>query len=379
MRKLREMQEENEQLKHQMRPSKRGKRYVAMQPETQKFMKESLKRHVWRKINFVSSVDQESKLAYEIVKSCDLSSFQGDTAKAESERRDFVAIYTDACVAMLNEHRNYVNTEIKKVCFRYMAANNGNMPNYDNIEEIVQREPSADKALFAWWWDEILPAVTGCKDMWSVKQRYYGTISRYLATTSDGKKIPIITPALEAYAAFIIDNNLAKWKACYKLGEQHPGKSIKCVHTGTENATSIDSKGNIIVYTAHMNNKKYRTKHTNPNSGQQRYGGFSRQSIQETYIPLKNENKKARKDRDSHRLETQVLEHLRQVNDITCETYELERKKLGKKEKSQETLEEIDGLFSDFEYDSGELHDESGEKNDDDQDGEGQNDGSADV
>ena len=136
---------------------------------------------------------------------------------------------------LLKSRGKTVSTSFHAV-FKYVPVNASNsqqksdqllgheIPSLDKILKVVGRDPNCDIATFVWWWDTILPAVTGRDSFWNNQVRYYTTICKHVHNVN-GKSTHCITPQLEAFALLTVESNRSKWtKMAEEIRKNHPNK-----------------------------------------------------------------------------------------------------------------------------------------------------------
>ena len=187
----------------------------------------------------------------------------------------WVEDYKHVVSSCWNEHRNYVQGRIKKVCTDYLKAGK-DLPSVDAVERVLYRRSDHDENVFAWWWDVILPMAVGNKVHWNHKVRYFEKISESNIGTSAQKNIP---PSTEAFAFVVYESNRAKWVRMKELKEENPG--LKMVVLDDKNSKKKKSDFNVsdpeCFYAFTSEEPDLIARWTNPRSGQSKFGGWKRE------------------------------------------------------------------------------------------------------
>ena len=310
----------------------------------------ALKEHCWRKSTFCQTEEDVKILAAKVCKKSGYAQWEPENPNCDANIKKYVDDNWQAFSALLNEHRNAVNGKIQKVAHRYLTENETeHLPPLDELKKIIVRDEELDRDLFAWWWEEVLPAVVGNSHHWDHKIYNYATISGHRATRDDGNAGKLndgyVSPLLEAYAYFAFENNYTKWATTWKLKKVFPGKKHQpCTNfkkyrgTPDENYPFVmPSKDNKTIYIASdieaKEGTKYplRTLYSDPNAGQQTFGGFRKGAV-DIAMGYYEECRDGRKSASGRKLEKEMYDILRTDKGITKNSYEEQMKK-GKKQK----------------------------------------------
>jgi ribosomal protein S18 len=242
--------------------------------------------------------------------------------------REFVDEHAKLINRTITDKRNYVQSRTKEAAFAWMADHNGTLPSVQQLKDCALRkinlEDPVDKEVFKWYWTVLLVDAHTTNEWGNVMMISYPSQAR-----TDEDKL-IITSASEALAVLMLDNNRDKWLAMYKY-----------LHT--------DKKGDKIPKRTKDNKEDddlkalFNAKYTVQDGGQKPFGGWIKQGKQE-FVKLKNDIKKAKKEKYFVEVEKKFLEMLRKENPKLSEDAERPKKR-AKIAKPEDVIETFDDDF----------------------------------
>ena len=172
-------------------------------------IKDAINDKAWRVSQFVSDSKQALDYAQNVLASSGINEFKGDSPQAIQNRDTFSNNHSNEIAKLLNQKRSNIISKLKDVVEEYWRSHKKKkMPSLDELLKIIRREEDVDEALFMWWWSRVLPNVVGNCSHWNEKIFYYTKICTH--KDNDPKKTPFVTPALEAFAFIVIENNHKK-------------------------------------------------------------------------------------------------------------------------------------------------------------------------
>ena len=319
-------------------------------------LKLAIQDSVWAKAPVLSSKTDRDKFAQAVAKASDLPMFGHTDKDHRANITKFVHTYSNGVIQLLNEKRSGAVGNIKKRVMDEFAQHVGHeIPALDKILKVVGRDPKCDIATFAWWWDTILPAVTGRDSFWNNQVRYYTTICKHMHNVN-GKSTHCITPQLEAFALLTVESNRSKWtKMAEEIRKNHPNK-VKFLAKEQKEGSVKDPD---VVYIVMKGDTDYDGKYTNAKSGQQALGGYTEDGYKMYAIWLALNKEARNKDRRMglgamEHLENKVKNTLRKKFNITAKSYKELLKGQGKRTKQVDSAAKkkvAADLFSDSDVD----------------------------
>ena len=304
----------------------------------------SIKTVCWRSCNLVTSTPQARRFAQQAALASDIPAFAASAGSARTAAiNKFVDENVTVCTKLLSNHRSNCNNKLREVCMEYLSDNKAkNLPSLIDLQAIVNREADADIDLFKWWWDKVLPCVTGVDDDWNHKVRYYTTIFNH---KQNGQWV--ITPAIEVFALFMIMNAASRWEQMYAKRPSIGKRTFKFRNKKGKPETEKHKYHYVYLEDEPL----YKTKYTKNDAGQVKFGGFEDGVLDDNYIKWVAEAKAIRVQYPSRcrNIEKKVLKELRLEQHIDSKSYAEHRKKCGKKAPKQpKVVAEVPGLFLDF-------------------------------
>ena len=285
-----------------------------------------IKTKVWRLVKFVSTEEDLKRAAIKIL---GLSGIQGyDITSKEPEEVAKVDEWCDEnsqiVSSQLNDHRSYVVSRIKDVCFEYLDEHVGKeLPSIQQILYILDRDTRSQEAVFIWWWDKVLEKATGNTIHWNQDIRYYETISASLVGNTP--KVLNMTSSTEAFAAVCYESNRQKWHRMHQLKKENPKKKhIKIF----KNAGEVKNRNPAHHYAYTDDYPELESTYTDSKAGQQKFGGWKTAGL-DKFVKLRIANAKARRTTGGKELEALTLAKLREVQGITSKDPEEQRRIAG--------------------------------------------------
>lgn len=234
----------------------------------------------------------------------------GNTQKSWGSAEKWGAVYQDSLAKEINETRQFVQQRMHHACNEYMAENNGLLPEISEIEAILKREiPEDDEQAihtFTWWWDKLLPSVTGNKFDWSPKIKYYATISKAKPNDPVDEDDLAMPPNTEAFGAVFLENYRETYMEQYQKKQEDP-------------------EADLTIRKDSENKNKYSRLHV----GQNLFGAWKEEGLLRFNF-LKEMNVEGRKKKESRDIESKILNILRRKNKIEGERPPGRKKKASK-------------------------------------------------
>ena len=314
--------------------------------------------HVFKSFKFLTDDDGETRLAEAVMAKLPLKGFVGSGDAVAIQRQNFLASYAEVCTKVLNEQRNYTMSGIKEVCFKYMDKHDkAELPRIQDIMACIKRtlplrlKKNLEVAL--WWVDYLMPKFTGNGKEFSTRIRYYETIST--AKTNDTFDLPDMTVESEAFGYLVYENNYKRWPCQWQLEKDHPDKEAK-TQVLSKRKKDFEPKDGYKYFFVEEH-KDLGTPYTNPDAGQQQFGGWLLEGL-ERYMKLVKHIRRARASPEGQAWEAKLLEELRKSRNITGRTHKEQLRIRGKKSPNQAKIPctiSASDLFGDNDDDDEEL------------------------
>ena len=317
-----------------------GKKATQKQPGYSKghanTMERTVKHKVFRRIKFIQNEKQERQLAEWAFDASGLANeepfLQPNTpegrARFEELKEACVIRYMPVCREALNNHRSYIQQQLKNKMWEWRAKTKKPFPTVDQIIEVATRnlpplgeDPSPEDqnaydevmAIAILYWDVLLPAVAG-NAWWRWGIRSTTTISK-AQVGGDA----CITAGTEAMAVLCYENCLDKWNEIWELQKKDPKAKIPKKKNDSES-------------------QKFRGLFSNPFAGQAKYGGWNRKGIAR-FKELRTLISEARGDEENcEEWEQKVLVAVRVDHDLSEEVND----KAGDDNEDEDEEEESD-------------------------------------
>lgn len=305
----------------------------------------------WRKVKFVQNDAQLTQVCGKVMDYMGLG-------KGEEEDKEVYAIrlntfelkFGDKILQEVNNLRSYVLGQLRDVATHYMDQNGGRLPQIADLEKVVFRDPTMDMDLMEWWWDEVLPKATGYADCWKESKRWFGTITR-LAPPDDIKK-KYITAETEAFALLNFENSAGKWEKHREISQlaAFRNKNITILYKKTP-AENPAPKTPRQAYAHIQTYPGLKTKWTQPNAGQAKFGGWSKEGMTRYSAILKACKEGRANQPQCDEIEQKALASLREKHGIeatilTYEDYQKARGRSKPKKAPKEAIEAVDGCLN---------------------------------
>ena len=310
-----------------------------------------IKEEVFKICKFITGQKQENNFILHVIEALNKEEFDGDTEEAAKEKTEFQIDYGGFCVKVLNDHRNYVQSRLKNGAWQWMDENLGQLPPFRDMLLCAQRklevnDANADSILY--YVDHMMPLMSGIASDFSIKLRYYHTISHCKSRT-DSCLIDI-TPQTEAFGLIVMENTKDKWPKLYELEATIVDKDKKRIQVLKEKKILMQRERTLQSFFYITDYPELDTKYTESNVGQQECGGWSNDGVLR-YVKFKDVITYARTTDYGIKWENDVKELLRKKHNVTQPTFELQRKHEGKSTggKPKEPVKEVAEL--DLEYD----------------------------
>lgn len=179
---------------------------------------------IWRVTKFILSEDRGRKVAMACIKIMKWVGTIGDEPAAIKGREDFVDAYWTVVIKLFNEHRTYVNGEIKKVFYKWWLDHGNTLPTVAEIKSCLDRtvdiEDDDECELFEFYWNCLIPKACGNMQDWDTDHRYYMTISKGAPPGKPNE--PYVTPSTEAYILSVYQSNRTRWLSMFEIKKKFP-------------------------------------------------------------------------------------------------------------------------------------------------------------
>ena len=321
-------------LNEQLATTKKKAKVVAAKPlllEKEDPVIEEIKKVVntdlWRHCKFIQSEKQKVSVTKWILGKLGLA-----VTMDKDHQRNWIHTYKDVPNSALNGRCSYAQSEMKKKVFEWIKKQKEkNVPIDDRLplpETILKCalrtvESDEEKAVFAWYWDDLLASVVGIQD-WGPNIRHYTTITEakvphtdpYSKASSHPEKL--ITKSQEAFVVVCYENCYAKWREMHRYLEAHPGSKL------TEDPE--------------YKNGKYDGRYTDSRSGQKTFSGWKQEGLDQFNLIQAQILESRTKDEAGRaailQLEKDCLASLRQKRGLEAADAESEHKLKHRKKKN---------------------------------------------
>ena len=150
-------------------------------------------------------------------------------------RKEWVPVYESNVNRLVNAHRTYVCSEIKKKLEAYWIAHDKTLPSIDRFKACLMRTLAPDNvddmALFTFWVDKILVAACGNKWDWCKDVRYKHKISEAGYQLNDDGEIDKdymnMNGGTEAFALLCIENYYDQLPDQWQWKLDNPGERLQ--------------------------------------------------------------------------------------------------------------------------------------------------------
>ena len=268
------------------------------------YINKCIKEQLWRVTKFIKGPGVRTKNANKVYDLLDLK-------EMGYRRKEWVPVYESNVNRLLNAHRTYVVSEIKKRLEAYWLANDKTLPSIDRFKACLLRtlapDNEDDMALFTFWVDKILVAACGNKWDWCKNVRYAQKISEAGYRLMDDGEIDKgnmnMNGGTEAFAFLCIENYYAQMPLQWQWRLDNPGDNLppQC-----KEKTRVERGYH----------KFPASKWTESHQGQQTFGGWD-EAAQVLFQEYKEANEAVRLKDISKKLEMDVLAKLKVDNGIT--------------------------------------------------------------
>ena len=172
-----------------------------------------------------------------------------------------------------------------KRAMEWMKTHHGNLPTVKQIWECSRRNldltQEDNHEIIIYWLDYHLPKVSGLGHEFKEKIRHYEPVSQ--AKTNKKGALFDITAESEAFGLLVLENNYSKWKEIYRIStrkiRRQKAKSIrvttKRADPSKKKTAKKHKKEKEEYLVCELDNEELKTVYTKPNSGQEKWGGWS--------------------------------------------------------------------------------------------------------
>jgi len=293
-------------------------------------IRREVKKNMWRKCKFVTSIQTQNAFASAVLVYLNFSDFEGNSPEILAKKAQWVELHGADCTKILNDHRNYVAGRIKEACVGWMKTHEGSLPTKSDLTKCLTRDidlnNAEEKELYAWWWSDVLGVAVGNMTNWGTEQRLYSTIST--SAPRDKPLILNVPPSTEAIAALIIENNLQRWPSLYKVKCDYPllPQVIKNKRDHHINKVWVE------LDKVYCQGPSFQCPYTDNTVGQCKFAGWTREGI-DRFKALTKMNKLAWETDKCKEVEANYLQMLRDSKGITKPT--LAEQNAAKRRKTQ--------------------------------------------
>ena len=310
----------------------------------QLLIREVVRGALWRGVKIPYGKKQQEKACNMVIPLLKLPSLLGNSDDAKAAREKWKETYKPYLIAYINAHRGYVQSQIKKVCWGYMAKNGGKLPSKTDMVLVLKRELDMENenhvALFEFYWEKLLVKGAGCKYHWDAEKRHYEEISKAAPPNTPAKTY--ITPSTEAFVVVTLESNRQRWELVYAKEQEYQGKRVIVnpkIKEGEEEVTEGTNKeGEECVY---LNDQKYLPLYTKMDQGQSKDPSWTKEG-RDRFSHLVQLNKDARATDACIEVESAFLEKLRTKLGLKYKSLEEENKAKRRKVAPKEVEEEED-------------------------------------
>jgi hypothetical protein len=333
------------QLQEELVIAQAAKRHKAAkekgQSQMEVFIKAGIKKDLWRGVKMAYGEKQQREVAALCLKVLNLSDFKGNSLDVKKRVIAWIDTYFGVVTKEINEHRGYVQTQIRGFVLKYMQANNGYFPPSELLLACLERKIDLNNEdqvqVFELYWDNLLSKAAGNKHDWSPAHSHYVRITD--GAPPNNPNSLYITPSTEAFLVAVIESNEERWAETYRQKQANPGKQIAFFPTWKDNTREppTESADGKIVY---VYGDEFLGKYTEANKGQTRNPGWTKKG-RNRFKALMALNKAAREKPETLALEQAFLNRLRAKYNLTCRNKEEEdRNKRRKNKNKKEVVEE---------------------------------------
>ena len=217
-----------------------------------------------------------------------------------------------------------------------MSKNRGRYPSVDDIKKCAERKiaTEADRELYVWYINSLLPAACGNKYEWPESKRPFEYPSTFhLQNKPNSQHIPCST---EAYIVAAWSNYIAVWKNQYDWLQQHEGEESKMPKPRIKKGKKPTDQ-----------EKQFLAKWTSSDdSSTNKWGGWRREGII-YFHQVQLAIAKARKTDECKEVERQGMEDLRLKLNITVTTEDeyLKTKRRKSTQRVEDQMEEVKFMY----------------------------------
>lgn len=250
------------------------------------------KEELWRSTKFMTCKEDLENGTEKVMSFCGF-----DEGKTVEEQNSFVVTYNTIVKKALNQQRNYLTAELKKLAFTCFLKKGKPLPNAGVLLACAMRQVSeTNEAKFKWYWTQALTKVVNSKQ-WNKEIFYYHTPTLAKMDSSDPKSKFLFTVSHEAMICLVWENNYEKWQKQYAFTQDPENKG--------KPQPNLPGKW------------------TTSDSGQAEWGGWSAVGLQEYNVYKKKirDGRKGRKD-DIRAFEQKILAQLREEAGIVADNHE---------------------------------------------------------
>jgi hypothetical protein len=238
---------------------------------------------------------------------------------------------------------------MKEAVYGWLQDRDDLPPTEEEIDLVLERsmdmKDERHSDIMIWYWDELLPAAVVEKGCWKQNTRYFNIIS--VSKREIGNGLRFITPATEAFALAVYVNYFSGWHEMYKLRKQlekdHPKNKLKFQPRKKKSPSDPDYVVDLGRQTCYLQSPKYEAKWTKSDRGNSVAGGWSQTGML-VYKRFYDQLEAKREDAQRIEAEKIILAELRQIMNITADSWEDMTPKKGGKKKKNKT--EDDGFIA---------------------------------
>jgi hypothetical protein len=300
-------------------------------------IKHIIKSDVWRGVKLAFGVKNQKQAAGLCLTALNLKDFQGDSDEVKKKRQEWIDHYYGVVTRETNEHRGYVQTQIRHAVLKYMAVHGGNFPPSEKFVACLERkldlDSEADYHVFQLYWDTLIPKAAGNKHDWNTSHSHYMRMCD--GAPPNNPESLYVTPSTEAFLVATLESNEERWAETYRQKLAHPGQKVHFFPTWDykKGQPLTESPNGEYVY---VYGDQFLGKYTDSNKGQTRNPGWTKAG-RNRLKELAALNKAARANPENVAFEQKFLDKLRAKYGLTCQTQDEEN--LNKRRKNKKTKE----------------------------------------
>ena len=301
-----------------------------------------IRERVWKNVKFLPENEKEQGMVFYLITRYLGEKYPhiGKKQQKPGHRRNFIRQHKETMAIEINNARNYVVNNCRRVCADWAKAHNGTLPTVDIIEKCATRtidlQNDVELEVYAWYWTTLIPLACANTNDWHKDVHFFKTIAQEKVPKSRGGDLAV-TASNEAFLLTVMESYRDCWSNQFELKAKHPTHSLthgKKGKPGDENVLKEEPRKMVKMF-----DPKYFAKFTNNTSGANKFGGWL-DSGKIYYVQKKEAIIEARANTtDVLAYEKAFLDKLREKNGILGHTMQ-QHKKLSRAAARGITVEE---------------------------------------